>query len=53
MWFDLIPTGTQSKKTNQQLNAVLVSLWKAVQPEQQFRTACLCHSYHTECPTLL
>lgn len=38
IWFDFTAAGTPPKKVHRQPNALLVSLWKALQPEQ-FRPA--------------
>ena len=45
MWFDLITARTAQENINWLSSAVLVGLWKALQPEQQFRTAWLSHAY--------
>ena len=37
MWFDLITLGTLPEKINHIPQTVLVNLWKAMKPENQFR----------------
>lgn len=39
MWFDLLAARTPPEKLDQQPNALLVGLRKALKPEQQFRLA--------------
>lgn len=51
MWFDLIAAArTLPEKTDRQPNTVLVGLWKALQPEQQFRYSPAYHPYYPSAP---